>query len=529
MERGSDDGRVLAEGSGLEKNEHFGEDKDNASSQGGDDDDDGDIIAEDITSADAISSRPWNKEEDEALKKGVNSKKGSWKEVAEIVGGGRTVADCIQRWNKALRPSIIKGYWTPEEDAALLSLMTNNFSSWKEVSKQIVGRSTKQCRERWSEYLDPSLDHGPFTPEEDAIITREQAVLGNKWKAIAERLGGRRTATSVKVRWNSISRRAKNSWALYQNPASGMMFPPGGIPMYPPPTAYAHARHMSMPMQRPPDAMGVGNPMSVVNTNQGYMQPRRDFPFEGPPPMYMQWGGGGSSGGPPWYSYPTNEPQSSESFGFMNHGRDVKPSRQQAFAMQQQQHQQQQHQQQQHQHFHHQQQHSVPQGAPLQSSSLNQGGMSVGNIPSYFISQSWEMGMRPDQQEYVPQTQHVDPQYFQYQNSPDSARLRPPPMSFNPSGDFANRVVNQSSFGSQDSRIGSPHPPPLPSSLTQQLQMQQHQLHSALPPARSPAYPLTQGASLSTELLRPHSHARSDDIDADPGDSFMSNDDVEGL
>lgn len=65
--------------------------------------------------------------------------------------------------------------------------------------------SAKQCRERWNEYLSPSIDHSPFTVEEDFIILRSQARLGNKWKEITDLLPIRdprkkRTPTSVKVR-----------------------------------------------------------------------------------------------------------------------------------------------------------------------------------------------------------------------------------------------------------------------------------------------------------------------------------------
>ena len=49
--------------------------------------------------------------------------------------------------------------------------------SWNEVAKDIffktskkIFRSPKQCRERWNNYLDPSKDHGEWTPEEDRSL-----------------------------------------------------------------------------------------------------------------------------------------------------------------------------------------------------------------------------------------------------------------------------------------------------------------------------------------------------------------------
>ena len=40
-----------------------------------------------------------------------------WKAVAELFGGERTDVQCLHRWQKVLNPSLVKGPWTPEEDA----------------------------------------------------------------------------------------------------------------------------------------------------------------------------------------------------------------------------------------------------------------------------------------------------------------------------------------------------------------------------------------------------------------------------
>jgi Myb-like DNA-binding domain len=33
--------------------------------------------------------------------------------------------------------------------------MAQGFASWSKLAKQMPGRSSKQCRERWSNHLDP--------------------------------------------------------------------------------------------------------------------------------------------------------------------------------------------------------------------------------------------------------------------------------------------------------------------------------------------------------------------------------------
>ncbi|CAN0567016.1 unnamed protein product, partial [Ectocarpus sp. 12 AP-2014] len=68
------------------------------------------------------------------------------------------------------------------------------------------GRTSKQCRERWCHHLDPSINKGAYTEEEDNIIIETQAKLGNRWSQIAARLPGR-TENSIKIRCKALQRK----------------------------------------------------------------------------------------------------------------------------------------------------------------------------------------------------------------------------------------------------------------------------------------------------------------------------------
>jgi hypothetical protein len=54
---------------------------------------------------------------------------------------------------QVLRPGLVKGPWTKEEDDKIVECIRQGIVKWSEIAARIPGRIGKQCRERWCVYL----------------------------------------------------------------------------------------------------------------------------------------------------------------------------------------------------------------------------------------------------------------------------------------------------------------------------------------------------------------------------------------
>lgn len=137
-----------------------------------------------------------------------------FKEIS--IGLPQTPHQVMLKVNEISRTGTLRpGIWSQSEDKILLE-MTKKASTWGKTSKAINQqvynglkiRTGKQCKERWNNYLNPEINRGSWTSEEDSRILELYKELGKKWSTIAQLLKDR-TGSAVKNRIKSLVNKIK--------------------------------------------------------------------------------------------------------------------------------------------------------------------------------------------------------------------------------------------------------------------------------------------------------------------------------
>jgi myb proto-oncogene protein len=105
----------------------------------------------------------WTADEDSKLKDTLERLgRNSWGAIAALVPG-RTGRQCRDRWTNALAPSIDgasgrTGKWLKDEDIKLKdAVQTHGGKHWGAIAALVPGRSEKRCWGRWHYFLNPSI------------------------------------------------------------------------------------------------------------------------------------------------------------------------------------------------------------------------------------------------------------------------------------------------------------------------------------------------------------------------------------
>jgi hypothetical protein len=111
---------------------------------------------------------------------------------------------------------VYKGHakFTPEEDFRLYRLvMDHGPNNWRLIARYMPERNSRQCRERWLNYLNPELNVQPWTPAEDALLQAKYREIGPRWMLLVP-FFPRRTDGMIKNRFQILRRKARRSQIL---------------------------------------------------------------------------------------------------------------------------------------------------------------------------------------------------------------------------------------------------------------------------------------------------------------------------
>ena len=94
--------------------------------------------------------------------------------------------------------------FTVDEDNKLKSIICRiGTKDWNAVSRVMGTKNPRQCRERWRNYLNPTLKNEDWTIEEDIILVQKYKEYGSRWSKIAKFLRGR-SVNSLRNRWQVL-------------------------------------------------------------------------------------------------------------------------------------------------------------------------------------------------------------------------------------------------------------------------------------------------------------------------------------
>lgn len=97
-----------------------------------------------------------------------------------------------------------KRKFTEQEDLQLAhAVMELGGVQWEEIAQRIPTRSARQCRERWKNYLSPSVSNASWTEAEDIMLMAMYRQLGSKWSIMAKYFP-KRTDVALKNRYAAL-------------------------------------------------------------------------------------------------------------------------------------------------------------------------------------------------------------------------------------------------------------------------------------------------------------------------------------
>ncbi|CAN6231211.1 unnamed protein product [Urochloa humidicola] len=121
--------------------------------------------------------------------------------------------------------------WSQEENDILIEMVNAHSSKdWLSIARAVPGRTRKQCRDRWTHYLDPAVNQMPWSEQEDIDLIRAHKIHGNKWCELAKLFPGR-TGKAIKNYWTGAMKNKIKSYLGSGSPEQLSPCPNDPIPV----------------------------------------------------------------------------------------------------------------------------------------------------------------------------------------------------------------------------------------------------------------------------------------------------------
>ena len=113
------------------------------------------------------------------------------------------------------RPLTKKFKFSPEEDQKLKKLVDQYGKEWSKIASMLPGRTGRQCRDRWANYVDPNISTKPWTQQDDNLLLQKYNEIGAHWRVLANCFPSR----SINNVRNRVVKLLKQSHAPQSDPS----------------------------------------------------------------------------------------------------------------------------------------------------------------------------------------------------------------------------------------------------------------------------------------------------------------------
>ncbi|KAM3143146.1 hypothetical protein pb186bvf_004732 [Paramecium bursaria] len=149
-----------------------------------------------------------------------------WNEVSSMICR-RDAEMCKHKWLSMQKIALQQQPFSPEEDRRLYDIIqqfqqVDQGQKWSQIAQLLnqytnVYRSSKQCRERWLNHLNPNISKDPWNDQEDIILMGYVKEIGRRWAEISKLMDGRRSENTLKNRFNSLIKRERELSVIHNS------------------------------------------------------------------------------------------------------------------------------------------------------------------------------------------------------------------------------------------------------------------------------------------------------------------------